>query len=187
MLTFLPCALMQAKRLVTYSVILGILAVGACSDIAGPRLIAPPFPRFDGDVSADSIHCQAFGGCREPTEDEWLEAWGAILSLKPEGECGTLGSNLGSKLDGGQYKIIPVGNGNPWAFATLHDGWVYIREDHATMNTGLRLNFPHEGAHEMGYGLYAQSLVDYMNTYRGGGYTFQEDQRASDFAVSCWQ
>lgn len=175
---------MQAKTVATYSVVLGILLVAACSDIADPKF-APRSPNFYDDVAVDSATCAYYGGCREPLEDELAEAMAAIAALKPEGECGTLGALMLSKLEGERYKIIPE-SGNPPAAWGPTDGWVYVREGSTTMATGLKLYFPHEAAHQMGFGISNQTTVDYLNTYQGGGYALQEDQRATDFAVSCW-
>ena len=174
---------MPTKPLVPYVLVLGTLVAVACSDNGGSGLAPPQSPRFDSFV--DSLQCAELGGCREPDVDEWFDAFAALNDIKPEGECGTLKAAMESALTRGAYKIFQAypnpGLAGQWGPT---DGWIYIADDRSRRGPAHTAVFAHEGAHDLGYGL-NQPIADWLNTYRGGGYTVQEDSRASEVAGNC--
>lgn len=173
---------MQTRPLLMYLLVLGVSVAAACSDNGDSGLEPPRLPRFDSYV--DSTQCAEFGGCREPTFEEWMDAFAALNDIKPEGECGTLKGAMESALTRGAYKIIQAAPnpGTVGAWGPV-DRWFYIREDFASRGPNHTGVFAHEAAHDLGYGL-NQETVDWLNYY-SSGYYVQEDSRASEVAGSC--
>lgn len=176
---------MPTKSLAGYLFVLGTLVAVACSENGSFGLGPPRSPLLDAGV--DSLQCVAFGGCREPTQDELNDALAAVGMVVPEGECAFLRSTMQDKIDRGALKIIPqASNGDILGAWGPTDGHIYIREDKARIATGLAAVFGHEGAHDMGYGL-EQPTVDWLWDNKGHAYTVQEDSRAGELANSCFR